>query len=442
MLKNVQMGAFSKTLGALLLVGGFGLSQAQADCGPGNDGCVDTCGPTACDEVFKPSCGNWLDKLCGKDDDCCVDDGCADDGCGDLGCCDEPCYTCMYNTGEPFSISSALLGDDSAITIGGWTQFGYTTNSTSLFNNEPDRLNLHQQWFYAEKVADASEKDIDWGFRVDFMYGTDADDTQAFGNTANTFDFGPFGDNFAMPQLYGEVAFGDWSIIGGHFYTLLGYEVVTAPDNFFFSHAFTMFNSEAFTHTGVLATYSGIEDVTGYVGWTLGWDTGFDRNAGGSNFLGGASFQLTDNAALTYITTIGDLGAAGQGYTHSIVLDVAVTDNLNYVFQSDYRDTDGGGADPANGVGGDFYQYGFNNYLIYSINDCLAVGANYEYWLTDDEVNTQTDVNVFRVGMNVKPHANVIIRPEYRWQWASNNNFGFDEGPEANMFGIDCIVTY
>ncbi len=48
-----------------------------------------------------------------------------------------------------------------------------------------------------------------------------------------------------------------------------------------------MFNSEPFTHTGVLGTYTGNDDVTLYGGWTLGWDTGFDQFDGGSNFLGG-----------------------------------------------------------------------------------------------------------------------------------------------------------
>ncbi len=42
----------------------------------------------------------------------------------------------------------------------------------------------------------------------------------------------------------------------GHFYTIIGYEVVTAPDNFFYTHAYTMQYGEPFTHTGVLATYN------------------------------------------------------------------------------------------------------------------------------------------------------------------------------------------
>ena len=89
---------------------------------------------------------------------------------------------------------------------------------------------------YAEKVADGSQG-LDWGFRADVMYGIDSADTQAFGNNPGRWDFingWDFGGTYgwAMPQLYGEIAAGDFSVIIGHFYTLLGYEVVTAPDNF------------------------------------------------------------------------------------------------------------------------------------------------------------------------------------------------------------------
>ena len=122
-------------------------------------------------------------------------------------------------------------------------------------------------------------------------YGTDAQKTQAFGNDDGiwdvTFDNGPYG--WAMPQAYLEFAAGDWSVKVGHFFTLVGYEVVPAVGNFFYSHAYTMFNSEPFTHTGALATYTGYENLTLYGGWTLGWDTGFDQYGGGSSFLGGFS---------------------------------------------------------------------------------------------------------------------------------------------------------
>ena len=134
---------------------------------------------------------------------------------------------------------------------------------------------------------------LDWGYRGDLLYGVDAQKTQAFGNNSgswdNSFDNGVYG--WAIPQAYAEVAYGDWSVKVGHFFTIIGYEVVPDVGNFFYSHSYTMFNSEPFTHTGILGAYSANDCTTVYAGWTLGWDTGFDQYDGGSNWLGGISVQ-------------------------------------------------------------------------------------------------------------------------------------------------------
>ena len=242
------------------------------------------------------------------------------------------------------------------------------------------------------------------------MYGVDAADTQAFGNNPgnwdfqNGFDHGIYG--WAFPQAYLEAAYGDFSVIGGHFFTLLGYEVVTAPDNFFFSHAFTMYNSEAFTHTGVLGTYSASDNVTLYGGWTAGWDTGFDQFDGGSNFLGGVSVGIGDDVTFTYITTAGDFGAIGSGYSHSVVIDMAFTDELNYIVQSDLLHTDQGNFhDPmSNFVGTTTNTIGLNQYLIYTLSDKLGVGGRAEWWKADG-------VSYYEItgGVNIRPCANFVL---------------------------------
>ena len=96
-----------------------------------------------------------------------------------------------------------------------------------------------------------------------------------------------------------------------------------------------MFNSEPFTHTGVLGTYTASENLTVYGGWTLGWDTGFRQNDGGSSWLGGFAYSLGDDITLTYISTAGNFGWRGKdAYSHSFLVDVNLTEKLNYVFQS------------------------------------------------------------------------------------------------------------
>ena len=361
---------------------------------------------------------------CSAESSCCAPIGCdlgfdEDAGCGE-GC-------------------GSLFGDDDGgeITFGGWIQMGYHSgvtpaatarNDALSFNNHPDRLNLHQGWLYAEKVADGSEG-LDWGFRMDAMYGVDASDTQAFGNPAGSWDnSGSFGRGggygFAIPQLYAELAKGDWSIKAGHFYTLIGYEVVTAPDNFFYSHALTMFNSEPFTHTGVLATYAAGDDTTIYAGWTAGWDTGFDSLNGGSSFLGGFSTAVGEDATFTYIATAGNFGlrsGGANGYSHSLLLDIALSDDLNLVLQSDLVRVSATGDD----------DLGVNTYLIKSISDKVGIGARTEWWK-----NEGVSQYAATFGLNVKPMDNLIIRPELRYDWDDPN-----VGSETT-FGIDAILTF
>ena len=395
-----------KALAATLLIGGIGFLAPQgADAGEfanyyyGQGGC-------ACEA---PSCDN----------------GC-DNGCGG---CEE--------SNDPWKLFSEPVG---GVDIGGWTQWGYTSESTGMFNDIPDRFNNHQSWIYAEKVADGSNG-WDWGARADLMYGTDSYDTQAFGNNPgrwdyeNGWDHGIYG--WAMPQAYGEIANGDLSVKFGHFFTLVGYEVVPATGNFFFSHAYTMYNSEPFTHTGALATYKASDDVTLYGGWTLGWDTGFDQFDGGSSFLGGAALGLTDDATLTYILTAGNMGQRGDGYSHSIVLDVNITEKWNYVLQSDLVSFDTGA--------GQNDEYGINQYLFYTINDQVKLGSRVEWWSSDagfdhggqsPVAGGQHSYYEATFGVNYKPIANLIVRPEYRHDWFPHGEYTQD------IFGIDAILTF
>ena len=372
----------------------------------------------------------------------CTAAGC--DSCCDTGCA-QPCGTCLpcleCNIGDAWTLSNALC-PGSCIEVGGWLQAGYNTASDDLFNSHPDRVNIHQSWLYIEKALDTNSCCWDWGFRGDILYGVDAQDTQAFGNRSgnwdfeNGFDHGIYG--WALPQAYLEVGRGDFSVKVGHFYTLIGYEVVPAPDNFFFSHAITMYNSEPFTHTGALATYNASDNLTLYGGWTLGWDTGFDQFGSGSSFLGGFSSQLHDYITFTYILTAGDFGArGGDAYSHSVVADFTLTEKLSYVFQSGLLRVGDFGED----------NIGINQYLFYTINDCLALGARAEWWKGDNvtgygphggsaEFNGSQSYYETTLGVNVKPHANIVIRPEVRFDWSPGGDY------DETIFGIDSYITF
>ncbi len=368
---------------------------------------------------------------------CCrCDNGCCGNGCG---------------LGDPCKLLQTCCMKAHNVDAGGWVQGGFYNYNTGMFNDYPDNFNVNQVWLYSEKALDA-KCGWDWGYRVDYVYGTDAPDTQSFGNQLNTYDFGWFNGAFyghAVPQLYGEVGYGDLSVKLGHFYTIIGYEVVAAPDNFFYSHAFTMYYAEPFTHSGFLATYEANDQVTWYGGWSAGYDTGFDRFEG-DIFLGGFSVGLGENVTATYACTVGRLGFGTNlsGYSHSVVVDVQLSEKLNYVFQSDYINYDGIVTHPASLMGLPLdpvllYRYGVNNYLFYEINERLKAGIRLEWFnVEEDPQGDRSDLYEVTFGFNYRPHANFVIRPELRWE---QDNDGFTVDPARNNqvgFGMDMILMF
>ena len=354
------------------------------------------------------------------------------------------CGSCMpCELGEPWTLWGHLYGDcPPSYTVGGWVSAGYHDHSNGMFNSVPGRLNLHQAWLYLEKPLDANAPGYDWGFRLDYTYGIDANNTQAFGNPPgswdylNGFDHGVYG--WAIPQLYAEIGAADWSLKAGHFFTLVGYEAVTAPDNFFYSHAMTMFNSEPFTHTGLLYSRSWGENIEVFAGWTLGWDTGFDSFHGGSNWLGGFNLHLSEDVTFTYISTAGNFGARGKdGYSHSMVCNFTLTEKLNYILQSDNLRVASTGED----------NVGINQYLLYTVSDCVGLGARMEWWKGDgitgfapfDAVlppGGSFSYYAATLGANLRATANVLVRPEVRFDWSPA------AGYDKTTFGVDMIYTF
>ncbi len=108
--------------------------------------------------------------------------------------------------------------------------------------------------------------------------------------------------DLALPQAYLEsyIPVGTGlNLKVGHFYTPIGFETVPAPDNFFYTHAYTMQYGEPFTHTGVMGNYAINSNwavmggaVTGSA--TGGWDGNFNKQLGNWSGLGGVTWTSND----------------------------------------------------------------------------------------------------------------------------------------------------
>ena len=338
----------------------------------------------------------------------------------------------------------------------GWVAVGATANAdrpgTRL--NGPvtfnDRANFQGNQFYTSfgRDVDTDGCGMSWGARVDLMFGSDFFFTQAVG--LETHDDGRRHWNrsgnqygWALPQAYGEVAFNNLSVKLGHFYTIIGNEVVTAPDNFFYSHAYTMQYGEPFTHTGGLATWQFADNLALYGGLVNGWDK-FDATSDRVSFLGGFTYTPSDERFSLTATMIhgdedGSTGIINQTRTmYSVVLGFDINDRWSYLLQHD------NGWNNLAGANLDQEWYGVNQYLFYTINDCWKVGLRGE-WFRDDDGSRMSSIplrngpggpvlpagvgamgpaafagNYYNVsaGLNWTPSPNIIVRPELRLDWS------------------------
>ncbi len=354
----------------------------------------------------------------------------------------------MIEALSDFSINDTSFMQKTGFEVGLWASGGVTgnsngnTNAPVLFNDRVNEFNLNQLNFYIERAVDTDGDSWDIGGRMDFMYGTDARFTQASGWDSNWNDNDGYYD-IAMPQLYVEV----FAPIGngitaklGHFYTTIGNEVVTSPDNFFYSHAYTMLYAEPFTHTGALFSYDINDNFSINGGAVMGWDN-MTENAGAWSFLGGGSWTSDSEASSVTVQLIsGNQSDTESGNTtmYSIVATHDITDNFHYLLQHDF-----GTQKYSNGESDNWF--GINQYFTYDINSKLSVGLRAE-WFNDKGnarvSNTGANYLAASVGLNYSPLSWFKLRPEIRYDWADEDVFNSGVDNDQIAIAMDMIVTF
>lgn len=385
---------------------------------------------------------------------------------------------------------------DHNLKIGGWLNSSISANMNGsksdgfngpiTFNDRSGEVQLNQLYLFMQKEVNVSGDKFDIGGRIDMMFGSDAIFTQAYGNAGvnrGNWDLNINGRDdrfydFALPQAYAEfnlpVGTG-LDVKVGHFYTIIGYEVVTAPDNFFITKPYTMQYGEPFTHTGVLANYA-IDDnwnvtagaVTGSN--TGGWDGNFDRGLGNWAFLGGVTWT-SDSAAtsLAATATAGHVAENNNGSwnMYSLVGKHDFTDSLHYIIQHDHGYADKVINDGANNA----EWYGINQYLIYDVNDKVSAGLRAEWFRDHDGYRINGPGRCFAAsgnlgtnfacpnnpaypaggngyyavtaGLSYKPAKWLNLRPNLRYDFTDNLP-AFDNGNGRNqlLVSADVVVTF
>ncbi|MEI7840873.1 MAG: porin [Methylococcaceae bacterium] len=402
-----------------------------------------------------------------------------------------------------YDVNETSLFKNNGIVVGGWTNAGITYNASNpangfngpvTFGDRDSEVQLNQLNLFIQRAVATEGTGWDFGGRFDVMFGTDSIFTQAYGVPAFDVNSGaPMnrshwdlnmlnggGNNrfydLALPQAYAEayVPIGNGlNVKAGHFYTPIGYETVPAPDNFFYTHAYTMQYGEPFTHTGIMGNYA-IDANWSVMGGattgsaTGGWDGGYDKQLGNWGGLAGVTWTSTDkgtsaNISGTFSETSEHSSKAWGIY--SIVLKHNVTDKTHLVLQHDHGYANGvllGGAAT------DAEWYGLNMHLTYDIKDNLTAGIRTE-WFRDQNgfrvcspgrvaaATDNTGANyaasfganctaatyyAVTAGVNWKPLPWLNLRPNVRYDVADGSRPFGNAKQDQFLFSTDFSVTF
>ena len=389
--------------------------------------------------------------------------GCDFNRCDDMACdamgCDQPFFDGLD------------LFSHSGIRFDGWISagiIGNTSSPNSKFNgpyNAVDRSNeamLNQLYLVAEK--ELPKCGVGLGGRLDYLYGEDFLLAQSTGIEERQDDAPRWNNQYygsAIPQAFVSLGNQNLSLQVGHFYSVVGYEGVMAPDNFFYSKSYSYQFAGPFTHWGSQLNWKANDAWTVQLGLHNGWDA-FDRVSDHIGFIGKVRYDSRSTGSWTsFAITTGEENnnlaglAPRPDFTnrtrYSWLVGLPLTCKLDYVFHHWLGFQESGAAD-----GGQADWYGIDQYLTYTLNSCTKVGMRFE-WFRDEEgtrvgLNRPSNPNgppfagnFFSLswGVNYAPCECFMIRPELRADWFDGPDAfqPFDDGTDDSQFMLGCDIV-
>jgi len=315
--------------------------------------------------------------------------------------------------------------------------------------------------------------EFDWGFKLQFMYGSDARFIHSLGlfDRATNETVQPDLVEAYLNQHLPVITEGGLDLKLGKFVTLEGAETIDPRTNFFYSHTYIFNFGIPFNDTGVLATFHASKLLDLYAGITRGVNVSVDDNNDSPAFLGGVGLNLLDGKLTALVSTHIGPETPGDNHHNRYLNDFTITGkptknftaitDLNYIYD-----------EAADATG-----FGIAQYLIYTINDLFSVGVRGEIWRdadafyvtsfadNDDALDAlrggsvtmdprtvgggKTTYGAVTLGLNIKPPvpkpaASLVIRPELRFDRALNGTRPFNDSSDSNQFtaGIDVIITF
>lgn len=337
-------------------------------------------------------------------------------------------------------------------------------NGPVTFIDRTDEWNLGQLYLLAERETHTDGCGFDLGGRVDLLYGTDSRFVTAHG-LDDSWIGGQRFYSLAMPQLYVDLALDDWVLRVGHFYSNLDYEVVPAVDNFFHSHTYAFQYGEPITLTGLTARRQLTDRLSVMAGLDQGWDRWTDNNDK-LGFVGGLAWKNEESGTSVALGLTAGNEQAAQASSrtmYSIVFQQQLSRRWRYVFEHQGGQESNALVRNGNLVAADWC--GVTNYLLFDVDSQWSFGLRYEWFADNDGTRVRgygyphgvafQPIPPFRaawndvaIGMNYRPHRNILLRCETRWDWAdpfgASTAYPFDNQTQRNqfLFDTDLIIQF
>jgi len=371
--------------------------------------------------------------------------------------------------------------EDAGWRIFGWIQNSYTGNTNGFGNGFNFGVNpnfkanswMGNQYYLIFEKPLKQDDTVNWGFRVDNLFGNDWQFNYMQGLFNGAFRPGQF-SGYDIAQLYGEVHLpvltkGGLDVKGGRWYTLAGYEVVPATGRPLLSVPYMFNYGQPFTHVGVVTTLHVTDKLNLYNGTINGWDRWIDQRYLWG-YIGGFSWTSKDEKTSLAFTTVwgpnqfpsqlpGNQAIYPTGYVNvpsiaglnnpgyhrndrtlfTTVLTHKWNDKLTQVMETDQgmeRSVPGAAANqvnfvPVNGAPGNANWYSFGNWFLYNFSDkVMGVWRSEVFWDESGVRTGQVDGNTRQaklkgdryyeqtIGAQIKPYDWLWIRPEARYDWS------------------------
>jgi Putative beta-barrel porin-2, OmpL-like. bbp2 len=373
-------------------------------------------------------------------------------------------------------------------------------NWGQLFTDHANQVQLNQLLLTANKPLDPKNSDYQWGFKVQFMYGSDARYTQYLGELNRVNPDARYQLDVVEANVLAHLPWlteGGIDLKAGQYVTPLGYETIDPSTNPFYSHSYIFQFGLPFKHTGALAT-THVNDVLDiYSGIDTGTNTTFGPlgdNNGAIGGIGGFNLTLMEGKltvlALTHFgpddatRALSPIGFNANGFWrfyNDVLITWKASDIWTFVTEANWARDGFGIVTPSGTVNKPVNGFGAAQYVSYALTETVALNARAEVWRDDNNffvaafpannsfvkfqqgfattVNTapggNTTYGALTLGVTWKPEVpapitGLVVRPEIRWDHAFTNNKPFNNNPPFNTkgtsnsftFGSDVVLTF